>query len=267
MTIKDFAKLCGCNPQTLRYYDRQDLLKPVKVDDWTGYRYYDEEQAIAFVKIKNMQKAGFSIDEIKELLDKDDAAIYIAFERKIAEQERQLQEIKNIQKTYQTEITEMRKVVLALRDSLMKSMEEYSPAEEFGLSEEEYNELKEGLDEFFGKIVDTGDRSLFDIREIPDRKEDLEAFKKSLNDPDFTTVYENHDWKNVKDFMAEIPEITNGSEYRCLFKLAPEKKANTAFANTFIGTLCMRNQDKKMTVSCNVISSDDGQNHFWCRTK
>ena len=97
MTIKDFAKLCGCNPQTLRYYDRQDLLKPVKVDDWTGYRYYDEEQAIAFVKIKNMQKAGFSIDEIKELLDKDDAAIYIAFERKIAEQERQLQEIKNIQ--------------------------------------------------------------------------------------------------------------------------------------------------------------------------
>lgn len=38
MTIKEFSRLCGCNPQTLRYYDHVDLLKPVKVDSWTGYR-------------------------------------------------------------------------------------------------------------------------------------------------------------------------------------------------------------------------------------
>lgn len=53
MTIKDFANLVECNPQTLRYYDREDLLKPVRVDQWSGYRYYEEEQALAFVKIKN----------------------------------------------------------------------------------------------------------------------------------------------------------------------------------------------------------------------
>ena len=41
MTIKEFARLCGCNPQTLRYYDHVDLLKPVKVDQWSGYRYYE----------------------------------------------------------------------------------------------------------------------------------------------------------------------------------------------------------------------------------
>ena len=37
MTIKEFSNLCGCNPQTIRYYDRMNLLKPVKVDDWTGF--------------------------------------------------------------------------------------------------------------------------------------------------------------------------------------------------------------------------------------
>ncbi|MBR6413089.1 MAG: MerR family DNA-binding transcriptional regulator [Oscillospiraceae bacterium] len=31
MTIKEFTRLCGCNPQTLRYYDHVNLLKPVKV--------------------------------------------------------------------------------------------------------------------------------------------------------------------------------------------------------------------------------------------
>lgn len=54
MTIKEFAKLCGCNPQTLRYYDRVGLLKPVRVDRYSGYRFYDEEQAVTFVKIKNV---------------------------------------------------------------------------------------------------------------------------------------------------------------------------------------------------------------------
>ena len=114
MTIKEFSKLCGCNPQTLRYYDRENLLKPVKVDEWSGYRFYEEEQAITFVKIKNLQKARFSIEEIRELLNKDDAEIYYAFETKIAEEEKLLQEIKNIQKTYQTEITNMKNKIEAL---------------------------------------------------------------------------------------------------------------------------------------------------------
>ena len=41
------------------------------MDQWSGYRFYEEEQALAFVKIKNLQKTWFTIEEIKELLDKD----------------------------------------------------------------------------------------------------------------------------------------------------------------------------------------------------
>lgn len=52
MIIKEFAKLCDCNPQTLRYYDSIDLLKPVKVDSYTGYRYYSAEQALDYLKNK-----------------------------------------------------------------------------------------------------------------------------------------------------------------------------------------------------------------------
>ena len=45
ITIQGFAKLCGCNAQTLRYYDRIGLLAPARVDEWTGYRYYDHRPA------------------------------------------------------------------------------------------------------------------------------------------------------------------------------------------------------------------------------
>ncbi|MBP5283011.1 MAG: MerR family transcriptional regulator, partial [Lachnospiraceae bacterium] len=102
MTIKEFSKLCECNPQTLRYYDGIGLLKPVNVDPWTGYRYYDEAQAETYVKIKNLQKAGFTIDEIRSLLEQDDRAVYDAFEVKVKEAEERLREIKLIRQSYQS---------------------------------------------------------------------------------------------------------------------------------------------------------------------
>ena len=120
MTIKEFACLCGCNPQPLRYYDHVNLLKPVKVDKWSGYRFYEEEQALAFVKIKNLQKAGFKIDEIKGLLDKDNPVIYQAFEEKIAEEEKRLQEIKDIQRSYQTEMNNIREKINEARKKLQR---------------------------------------------------------------------------------------------------------------------------------------------------
>ena len=139
MTIKEFARLCRCNPQTLRYYDHVELLKPGKVDQWSGYRYYEEEQALAFVRIKNLQKAGFTIEEIKELLDKDNAVIYRAFEAKIAEEEKRLQKIKAIQKSYQAEMTDMQKKLETIRNMVKESMEAYDPAEEFGLDKNNYS--------------------------------------------------------------------------------------------------------------------------------
>ena len=108
MTIKEFAKLCGCNSQTLRYYDRIDLLKPVEVDQWSGYRFYEEAQALDFVKIKNLQLAGFTIDEIKELIGRSDEEIYRAFEVKLAEQEERIRTIREIQKSYQNEVENMK---------------------------------------------------------------------------------------------------------------------------------------------------------------
>ena len=114
MTIKEFARLCNCNPQTLRYYDRMDLLKPFKVDPHSGYRYYNEEQAIQYVKIKNLQMAGFSIDEIKSLLDADSDTVNDAFSEKIRQQEEKLQKIRDIQQSYQDEIERMKEKVQVL---------------------------------------------------------------------------------------------------------------------------------------------------------
>jgi DNA-binding transcriptional MerR regulator len=265
MTIKEFSKLCGCNPQTLRYYDRENLLKPVKVDEWSGYRFYNEEQAIVYVKIKNLQKAGFTIEEIKELLNRSDEEIFWAFEIKIAEEEKRIQEIKNIQKSYQTEITIMKNKLETIRKSLKESMESYDPTEEFGMNKESYEGILENMDAYFGKIIETGDFSKYEVNDYSEENKlkEEQDFENCLKNPSGKLIFERHGWENVKDFLDTIPDLQNEAEYFFLFKLDAEKVNNTGFANTLLGIMCTMNQNKKIDIKCNVIYSDDGKNHFW----
>lgn len=66
--IGEFSHLCETTIKTLRYYDKINLLKPTKVDNFTGYRYYEENQIKTLEKIKQLQYAGFSLKDIKDLL-------------------------------------------------------------------------------------------------------------------------------------------------------------------------------------------------------
>lgn len=66
LTISEFAKLRGVTSETLRHYDRTGLLKPVHIDEQTGYRYYSILQYEQLGTIKELRQLGFSIDAISE---------------------------------------------------------------------------------------------------------------------------------------------------------------------------------------------------------
>lgn len=258
MTIRDFSRLCGCNPQTLRYYDRVGLLKPARVDGWTGYRFYDREQALTFVKIKNLQKAGFTITEIKKLLCQEDSVVFRAFEDKIAEAERRLSEIKLIQKSYQAEMTEMQKKLQQTRDWVRRSMESYDPAEEFGLDQDAYAKIMEIVDSVFEDLMGHEDAAALEGPDAPEPQ-----IEELLRDPTCELIYENHGWKLAKDFFPQCADLQAGREYGLLFRLVPGKADRMAFANTALGMLCLLYPDKGMKWWCNMAGSEDGINHFW----
>lgn len=267
MTIKEFSKLCGCNPQTLRYYDHQNLLKPVRVDKWSGYRFYDEEQALIFVKIKNLQRAGFTIQEIKVLLHKEDTEIYRAFDLKIAEEEKRIREIKEIQKAYQTEIISMEKKLETLREKIREAREIYEPAEEFGIDKEDYAEVLETLDSMLSRITESGDLSRLEFNEYAEDETGTEEryFEGVLNNPDYEIVFERHGWKYVKDFWGDLPVMDVKTGYLLLFRLDVSKTNKMAFANTVIG-ICCAHAESPLKIGCTVLDSQDGNNHFWLVT-
>jgi DNA-binding transcriptional MerR regulator len=67
--IGDFSKLSRVPIKTLRYYDEIGLLKPGKVDEFTGYRYYSHEQSARLNRILALKDLGFSLEQISRLLD------------------------------------------------------------------------------------------------------------------------------------------------------------------------------------------------------
>lgn len=66
--IGDFSKMSKTTIKTLRYYEKEGLLKPIHVDRNTGYRYYETGQLVELSKIISLRQIGLSIKDIKSIL-------------------------------------------------------------------------------------------------------------------------------------------------------------------------------------------------------
>ena len=92
LKIGEFSKMMQVTVKTLRHYEQKGVLVPYEVDEWTGYRYYSITQMQRLNTIRGLQRQGFTLEEIKELLE--DGAQTPSIEQltqKIEETERQLQ--------------------------------------------------------------------------------------------------------------------------------------------------------------------------------
>lgn len=64
--IGDFSKIVGIPTRTLRYYAEYGILIPSEIDDFTGYRYYSDENIFECKLILLLKSLDFTLEEIKE---------------------------------------------------------------------------------------------------------------------------------------------------------------------------------------------------------
>ncbi len=69
MLIGEIAAFFGVSRKAIRLYEKKGIIKPVKVDVETGYRYYSAEQVQQLNTLLELKALGFSLDEIKMILD------------------------------------------------------------------------------------------------------------------------------------------------------------------------------------------------------
>ena len=72
LRIGEFSKLSRVSIRMLRHYDDIGLLKPAEIDDFTGYRYYREEQLFTIGRITALKDMGFALADIIKMLDSYD---------------------------------------------------------------------------------------------------------------------------------------------------------------------------------------------------
>lgn len=70
LKIGDFSKLSRISIRMLRHYDEIGLLKPDEVDQFTGYRYYNEDKLTVAGRIQMLKNLGFGLPVIREILQK-----------------------------------------------------------------------------------------------------------------------------------------------------------------------------------------------------
>ena len=288
ITIQGFARLCGCNAQTLRYYDRIGLLTPAKVDEWTGYRYYEEEQALLFVKIKNLQQADFSIEEIRMLLPGNDDLLAAAFERKIEEQQQKLERIREIQRSYLKETMDMQKLVSAIIGFVDEHLDNTALWEEFGVDMNRKSEIAAKAHAMLANMMAENRETLetvtltMDDQAVTGVENVIRAFEggnldtagRILINPDGTeepdgvpedaaVVFERHGWTHISEWIREMPVLEEAGERYCVFELTAENAANCTGLPTMMLVMMASEMDElKGGVTCNSRLSKDGQNHF-----
>lgn len=69
MLIGEIADFFGVSRKAIRLYEKKGIIKPVKVDSKNGYRYYSAEQVQQLNALLELKSLGFSLDEIKTVVD------------------------------------------------------------------------------------------------------------------------------------------------------------------------------------------------------
>ncbi|MGH8017294.1 MAG: heavy metal-responsive transcriptional regulator [Opitutaceae bacterium] len=104
MTIGELAKAAGVNVQTIRYYEREKLLPAPHRWPGSDYRDFDEEALLRLRFIRSAKDLGFTLREIKELLDmrllpgESCAEVKQLLNGKLAEIEKRMNEMRRLRR-------------------------------------------------------------------------------------------------------------------------------------------------------------------------
>lgn len=68
LRIGEVAAFFNVSVKAIRIYEKKGIIKPAKVDEYTGYRYYTVEQVQQLNALVELKALGFFLDEIKEIM-------------------------------------------------------------------------------------------------------------------------------------------------------------------------------------------------------
>ena len=166
-SINELAKLAGISTRTLRYYDKQGLLKARRNPE-NNYRYYEENEVDQLQKILFLKLFDLPLEQIKQVMQTSPETQYQVLRNqrsKLVAQEQYLDDlIRNLDKTLATmkgeaQMTDTEKFATLKKEMINKNEKQYGAEirEKYGdaqidLSNEKFSSLSENELAHFKKL-------------------------------------------------------------------------------------------------------------------
>lgn len=172
MKIGEFAKMCGTKISVLRHYDREKLLEPQYTDKFSGYRYYTSEQILIFYRINALKKAGFSLQEIKEIIsgiksNKEIESIFLQKESEFLDALKNLKEAKLMMTKLDIVFKDDMAVIKRTADDNVSDLCMVAETEIKAADYQRISQYEIREDEIICKVVKLGDERAQPKKELP----------------------------------------------------------------------------------------------------
>jgi effector-binding domain-containing protein len=128
-TIGEFSKITGLTLKALRLYHEKGIIEPHVVDERTGYRYYNHQDAEKARGVRLLKGMMLGLDEIAEILRdcRDDADTVELLERHRARLENRLKDLKKAKHRIDSIVNEERKAIAVSQDKINEIVEKNVP--------------------------------------------------------------------------------------------------------------------------------------------
>lgn len=144
-SIGEFSRITSLSIKSLRLYHEKEILIPSEVDEFTGYRYYNEKNIEYARTIKILKEYDFSLAEIKDLVDE------------CTEESEMLEQLIKKKDEIETKIDRYKDVSHSIELIIQKEMEsKMKTKDEFEIEEKEIETMLIAGYRMKGKYSDVG---------------------------------------------------------------------------------------------------------------
>lgn len=169
-SIGELAELAGVSARTLRYYDREGLLKPSFVNE-SGYRFYGEREVNLLQQILFYRERGLELRGIRQILYEKDFDVMGALEEHLHALEEQRKRIDAL-------IRMVRRSIMSMKgECTMSDKEKFEAFKEGLIREQEKLYGAEARGKYGDEEVDDVQRKILNMSE-----EDYERFQNLGNE-------------------------------------------------------------------------------------
>lgn len=191
-TVKQLADLAGVSPRTLHYYDQIGLLEPEQIGE-NGYRYYSDRAMLRLQQILFFKELGFSLEEIREIMDRPDFDLLQALRLHKAGLQERLERLKRL-------ITTVEKTLLNLEGAYPMKNRQYFE----GFSEEKQKQYEQEIRQRYGEKAFEGVRDWNSY--TPEQKATIQAESEAIYG-DLAAILESSGIASHLEFTPDSPEL------------------------------------------------------------